>query len=381
MPFNVPPKPTYHRHHASRRHQQYSPTIYEAERDGHRVHHWASWTGTDHYYIDGPPAVSESFSSHGSSSCPSHQLAHGPVWPPEQSHPHHDGGYQHDPYHRQQLQPPPPPPLVVSSLARYQAPAIDRSINATPADFFEAPPSSTQQQPFHHPAPFVYDLREADVLCGRGAPSNFHGGNRIFKDLVVHYQSSYLAARRHDKPDIAAAIVQHIHDRGGRFLKRIKMEGRGPMGHFCWYVFFFLFVVVVALLSLFFDLSSPPLTRISLRLFSFHLPDHQQRRPKNRQEIDQQRAYEKACQALREGAPELRRQLAAKEIAAAASCLDRFNRHHGATAESSLLSPTRSSDTTTTLSRNGSCRSHDDNEEEEDRGEAPEAFHDGCQRE
>jgi hypothetical protein len=39
-----------------------------------------------------------------------------------------------------------------------------------------------------------------------------------------------------------------------------------------------------------------------------------------RQDIGEQRAYEKACQALREGQPEIRRKLAAKEIAAAALC-------------------------------------------------------------
>ena len=39
-----------------------------------------------------------------------------------------------------------------------------------------------------------------------------------------------------------------------------------------------------------------------------------------RQDIGDQRAYEKACQALREGQPEIRRKIAAKEIAAAALC-------------------------------------------------------------
>lgn len=64
-------------------------------------------------------------------------------------------------------------------------------------------------------------------------------------------------------------IVELVRERGGRFLKRTKVTGVGPRGrgHFCW------------------------------------------------EEIGEQRAYEKACQALREGAPELRRQFAAKELA------------------------------------------------------------------
>jgi hypothetical protein len=41
---------------------------------------------------------------------------------------------------------------------------------------------------------------------------------------------------------------------------------------------------------------------------------------RSRQEIGEQRAYEKACQALREGAPDIRRKLAAQEMAAAALC-------------------------------------------------------------
>lgn len=43
--------------------------------------------------------------------------------------------------------------------------------------------------------------------------------------------------------------------------------------------------------------------------------------------VEDQRAYEKVCQALREGAPELRRKLAAREIAAAALCLDSLGHH------------------------------------------------------
>lgn len=66
-------------------------------------------------------------------------------------------------------------------------------------------------------------------------------------------------------------LVKIIHDRGGRFLKRTKIPGMGPAGHFCW------------------------------------------------KEIGEQRAYEKTCQALRENAPEIRRLMAAQELAKAVS--------------------------------------------------------------
>jgi hypothetical protein len=116
---------------------------------------------------------------------------------------------------------------------------------------------------------YILEVEDNDVLCGRGAPSNFHPGNQRFRDIVASYQSAYLAAKRADKPDIALKVVHCIEGYGGRFLKRTKVPGVGPSGHFCW------------------------------------------------QEIGEQRAYEKACQALREGAPEIRKSLAAKEYAAA----------------------------------------------------------------
>jgi len=52
--------------------------------------------------------------------------------------------------------------------------------------------------------------------------------------------------------------------------------------------------------------------------------------PTHRQDIGEQRAYEKACQALREGAPNLRAKVAAKEVAAAALCLDNLGRYRSA---------------------------------------------------
>ena len=59
-----------------------------------------------------------------------------------------------------------------------------------------------------------------------------------------------------------------VRERGGRFLKRTKRPGLGPSGHFAW------------------------------------------------EDVGDQRAYEKACQALRENAPEIRRRLASQELAA-----------------------------------------------------------------
>lgn len=73
----------------------------------------------------------------------------------------------------------------------------------------------------------------------------------------------YLASKRSDKPQIASEIVDLIRERGGRFLKRSKSATtyNPGSGRFLW------------------------------------------------TEIGNEKAYEKTCQALREGAPELRRRL------------------------------------------------------------------------
>ena len=95
----------------------------------------------------------------------------------------------------------------------------------------------------------------------RGAPTNYHQGNELFRELVKEYQGQYLASKRADKPHIATHIVNIIQSRGGRFLRRFKRSGTSSFGHFVWV------------------------------------------------EVDPQKAYEKACQALREGAPEIRRKM------------------------------------------------------------------------
>jgi len=61
-----------------------------------------------------------------------------------------------------------------------------------------------------------------------------HPGNQYFRSLVDKYQHDYLAAKRVDKPEIATLLVKLVHERGGRFLKRTKITGAGPRGHFCW---------------------------------------------------------------------------------------------------------------------------------------------------
>ena len=83
-----------------------------------------------------------------------------------------------------------------------------------------------------------------------------HSGNRFFRLEVKRHQDRYLRAKKRDKPSVAALIVKVIRDRGGRFLRRCDTSADGNV----------LWV-----------------------------------------DIGDDRAREKTCQALREGAPELRK--------------------------------------------------------------------------
>lgn len=100
------------------------------------------------------------------------------------------------------------------------------------------------------------ELRELDIVCGRGAPTNYHYGNQVFKEIIQEHQTAYLCAKRSNKPQIAMKILSIVKESGARFVRREKAAGR-----FCWV------------------------------------------------EIDSKGAYEKACQALRDGAPDLQRKL------------------------------------------------------------------------
>jgi len=153
----------------------------------------------------------------------------------------------------------PPPPLPPPATRHHQY-ATEPTFAATsyhPSSVYPTPCPATD---------LIYEVNDTDVLCGRGAPTNFHTGNQYFRGIVSQYQPMYLGAKRADKPEIACRVVERIQEHGGRFLKRTKRPGVGVSGHFCWV------------------------------------------------KIGEQRAYEKACQALREGAPEIRRRLAINEL-------------------------------------------------------------------
>ena len=158
----------------------------------------------------------------------------------------------------------------------------------------------------------AYDYLFFCLIPRRGAPTNYHPGNEYFRDLVKEYQNTYLSSKRADKPFVASHIVNIIQSRGGRFLRRYKRNGVSwERGHFVWV------------------------------------------------EVDPQKAYEKACQALREGAPELRRKMAES----GSTCSD-AEEDDAAVKEAPSSSKTRDASATTATNQQSGERMQEEEEKE-----------------
>lgn len=100
-----------------------------------------------------------------------------------------------------------------------------------------------------------------DVLCGRGGGTNNHIGNENFRVLVTRKKREYLNSSKREKPLVSKSIVDEIRGMNppGRFLQKNESTN-------LWY------------------------------------------------DIGDQKAREKTSQALREGAPEIRRELGVDDI-------------------------------------------------------------------
>jgi len=118
----------------------------------------------------------------------------------------------------------------------------------------------SSKSPTHLPSGLQLQLK--DVVCGRGAPTSSHPGNLAFIKIIKKHEMAYVCSRRNEKPNIATSIMKMLHSDGVRFVKREKNK----KGSFEWV------------------------------------------------EIGEQRVFEKVCQSLREDAPQLRRQMLAREV-------------------------------------------------------------------
>jgi hypothetical protein len=87
----------------------------------------------------------------------------------------------------------------------------------------------------------------------------WHPGNQFFRRLVERHRQRYFFSRRQEKKNIASQIINEIQAHGGRFLRRAQSADGMNEVQDAWV------------------------------------------------EIEEERAYQKTCQALREGAPEIRK--------------------------------------------------------------------------
>jgi len=145
---------------------------------------------------------------------------------------------------------------------------IDVSPSPLAIEYMENSILNSKSSPDASPPSSDGSLRRLDIVCGRGAPINFHYGNQAFRELVEEHQTSYLCAKRSDKPRIALKVMDLVKAGDARFVRRHKASKK-------WV------------------------------------------------EIDDNCAYEKVCQALRDGAPNVRRQM----LASSAICESRREQH------------------------------------------------------
>lgn len=64
-----------------------------------------------------------------------------------------------------------------------------------------------------------------DVLSGRGGGTNQHEGNCFFRSLINKNRERYLRAKKNDKPFISLSIVNIVRQKNGRFLKKDEESG------------------------------------------------------------------------------------------------------------------------------------------------------------
>jgi hypothetical protein len=70
----------------------------------------------------------------------------------------------------------------------------------------------------------ISELRDTDVLMGRGGQTNHNAGNIWFRDLISHYRMTYCTVVKGDKRQLAANVRNYVRTCSGRFLERDKND-------------------------------------------------------------------------------------------------------------------------------------------------------------
>lgn len=101
--------------------------------------------------------------------------------------------------------PPPQPRVVVPQAQPECKPSVLNKDQNEPKEFTED------------------EIKEWDVLCGRGGKSNHHSGNKRYRQVVSEMKNKYRGtSAKTDKTALSRAIVDYVNGYGGRFLKKSK---------------------------------------------------------------------------------------------------------------------------------------------------------------
>jgi len=168
---------------------------------------------------------------------------------------------------------------------RRLSPSTKVAINLPSSKIIVTPPTSGESKSasaFTASTPFI-TLRNMDIVCGRGAPTNYHIGNEMFRELVTNYHTSYFCAKRSEKPQIAMKVLDVLQSRNARFVRRQK-GGRFPT-----------------------STTSEKTKKGEDGKGS--LSSSQPSKSSYWVEVPHKLAYEKVCQALRDGAPQVQHQI------------------------------------------------------------------------
>jgi len=157
----------------------------------------------------------------------------------------------------------PPVPNRASCKGRFNTTKLMSSLSSSSSFKSQLPPSFKNNK----------DLRDIDIVCGRGKHALFHKGNKTFRDLILQHQSTYLFSKRSEKARLAWNVFDIISSYGGRFVRRVKKKA-----------------------SRYESSTSNTSSKKSSCCYNW-------------EQLNERQAHEKICQSLREGAPELRRRM------------------------------------------------------------------------
>ena len=177
---------------------------------------------TEQYYNNHPPPSHESYRSQYYSPAQSDQAHHqhhyqSPMNQPQPPPPPQQHHYYHHDYYHPHYHPHQNPLQYQYRYQNYEGAPSHHNIQSSQRAY---PPIQSAQR-----ESYIEHLSKHDVLCGRGGATNSHIGNRNFRALVKDYQDKYLRAKKKDKPTVASEVVEKIRTRGGRFLEKVKDVG------------------------------------------------------------------------------------------------------------------------------------------------------------